>query len=231
MGIQALRQVTAIESQAKRGSKRVNVYLDGTFAFSLAEDVAARLATGKYLSDADVAALRREDGLHQVYEAALNLLTYRPRSVAELRSRLERKGFDPGMIEDSLARLEKLGMVGDKEFAHFWVENRQAHSPRGGRLLRMELRFKGIDRETIDSALPDPEDEESGAYRVALAKARSLRGLEWREFRHRLGDYLVRRGFQYETTGSVVRRVWSEEHGSPDEDDDEEIPPSPGNME
>lgn len=218
-----MRQITAIEKQAKLGSRRLNVYLDGKYAFSLAEDLAARLRPGDYLSDAELADLRREDDLHQVYDAALNLLSYRPRSVAELRGRLERKGYDNQMIDEALTRLQRLGVVGDAEFARFWVENRQVHSPRGGRMLRSELRFKGVDRETIEGALPDSEAEDDAAYRVAHSKARSLKGLEWREFRRRLGDYLVRRGFGYETANSVARRVWAEENGhSEDEDADAE---------
>ena len=221
-----MRQITAIEKQAKLGSKRLNVYLDGKYAFSLAEDLAARLRPGDYLSDAELADLRREDDVHQVYDAALNLLSYRPRSVAELRGRLERKGYDNPMIDEALTRLEKLGVVGDAEFARFWVENRQVHSPRGGRMLRSELRFKGVDRETIEGALPDSEAEDDAAYRVAHSKARSLKGLEWREFRRRLGDFLVRRGFGYETAKSVARRVWAEEN-EPAEDKDDDAEESP----
>jgi regulatory protein len=212
-----LRQITAIERQTKPGSKRLNVHLDGTFAFSLIEDLAVTLRVGDYLSDVEVAALRQEDDLHHVYDAALTLLSYRPRSVAELRNRLERKGLDPSLVEEALGKLGKQGVVGDEEFAQFWVENRQAHSPRGGRLLRAELRFKGVEREVIDNVLPAPEEEGEAAYRVALAKARSLRALDWREFRRRLGDHLQRRGFGYETVASVSRRIWSEEHEAPDD--------------
>lgn len=217
-----MKQITAIEPQTRPGSKRLNVHLDGKFAFSLAEDLALRLRQGDYLSDVEIADLQHQDGLHQVYDAALTLLSYRPRSVAELKSRLVRKGFDAPMIDQALAKLEQSGILGDEEFARFWVENRQAHSPRGGRLLRSELRFKGVDRETIDSALPAPEEEDSAALRVARVKARSLKGMEWREFRRRLGDFLLRRGFGYETAGSVARRLWSEEHGT--SEDDEAVP-------
>jgi len=217
-----VKQITAVEQQTRPGSKRLNVHLEGEYAFSLAEHLAARLSPGDYLSDVEVAELRREDDLHQVYDAALDLLSYRPRSVAELRGRLERKGYDNQMIDEALAKLEKQGIVGDQEFARFWVENRQTHSPRGGRMLRTELRFKGIDRETIDNVLPAPEEEDSVAYRVAGAKARSLKGLEWRDFRRRLGDHLVRRGFGYETASSVTRRLWIEEHG-PEEDDGADV--------
>ncbi len=182
-----MKQITAIEPQTRPGSKRLNVHLDGKFAFSLAEDLALRLRQGDYLSDVEIADLQHQDGLHQVYDAALTLLSYRPRSVAELKSRLVRKGFDAPMIDQALAKLEQSGILGDEEFARFWVENRQAHSPRGGRLLRSELRFKGVDRghkremEALISALrngqgnPVPFDHYLATTRATFAAVESLR--------------------------------------------------------
>lgn len=212
------RRITAIEPQKKPGSKRVNVFLDGSFAFSLKEELAARLVTGSLLSDAEVAAYQQEDDLHRVFDAALVLLSYRPRSVVELRGRLLRRGFEPTRVAEALERLQAMGVVDDAEFAQFWVENRQNHRPRGGRLLQAELRAKGIDREVIEGVLPDEQEEETSAYRVAQRKARSLEGLNWPEFRRKLGDHLVRRGFGYETANSTVKQVWKELHQGEDDD-------------
>ncbi|MHB1161157.1 MAG: regulatory protein RecX [Chloroflexota bacterium] len=207
-----MRRITSIEPQKRPGSRRLNVHLEGQYAFSLNEELAARLSPGVFLSEAEIVDLQRQDDLHQVYDAALTLLTYRPRSVAELRSRLLRRSFEPALVEEALEKLRKSGVVDDQEFAQFWVENRQSYRPRGGRLLHAELRAKGVDREIIDGVLPGPEEEETAAYRVGQRKARSLKGLEWREFRQRIGDHLLRRGFGYETVASTARRLWGEAH-------------------
>jgi len=175
--------------------------------------LAAGLAPGSFLSDEEIAEFVRQDDLHRVYDAALVLLSYRPRSVAELRNRLRRRGFEASLVEDSLERLQQQGLLDDAGFAQFWVDNRQTHRPRGGRLLYAELRSKGIDREIIDDVLPKAEEEDDAAYRVGRRRLNSLKGLEWREFRRRMGDYLVRRGFGYETADAAVRRLWNEEHG------------------
>lgn len=211
-----MRRITAIEAQTRAGSRRLNVFLDGRFAFSLAEDLAARLSPGSFLSDAEIAELQRQDDLHRSYDAALTLLSYRPRSVAELRQRLLRKGFGPSTVELVLARLSEQGMLNDQEFARFWVDNRQAHRPRGSRVLGAELRSKGIDRETVDGVLPAPEEEEEAARRAGERKARLLKGLDWREFRRRLGEHLVRRGFGYDTADAVARHLWAQQRGESD---------------
>ena len=210
----ALRRVTSIEPQSRPNTRRVNIFLDGRFAFSLGDELAVKLSVGVILSDPEVEELQRRDALSRVYSAALTLLSYRARGVSELQARLLRRGFDPSLVDEVVARLKEERILDDKEFAQLWVENRQAHSPRGNRLLQAELRSKGVDREIIDGVLPGAGKEEEAAYRVARRKARSLKGLEWQEFRRRTGDYLVRRGFGYELAASTTRRLWSEVNGS-----------------
>ena len=203
-------RITAIEPQKKVGRRRFNVFLDGRFAFGLSEDLAARLSPGGFLSEEQIADLVREDALLQVYHAALSLLEYRPRSLAELRSRLLRRSFDPVLVEEALERLRARGMVDDREFARFWVESRGSYRPRGTRMLQAELRAKGVEPDAIRDALPALDEEEASAYRAASKKARSLHAADWTEFRRRIGDHLVRRGFSYEVASIVARRVWEE---------------------
>jgi regulatory protein len=212
-----VKQLTSIEAQVRPGSRRVNIFLDGQFAFSLEDEIAARLSPGSYLSDLEIEQLQRQDSLHRVYNAALVLLSYRPRSVAEVRRRLIQKGHDPALLEEVLERLQDQKVLNDEEFARFWVENRQSHRPRGSWALRSELRTKGVESAAIEGVLPQPEEEEPAAYRAARRKAESLRGLDWQTFRQRLGSFLVRRGFGYDVAGPVVKRLWDEVTGAPSE--------------
>lgn len=223
-----MRQVTAIEPQKKTGSRRVNILLDGRFSFSLQEELAARLAPGCFLSEGEIGELRRQDGLRQLHDAALTLLSYRSRSVAELRARLLRRGFDAALVDEVLEQLNGQGILDDQDFARFWVENRQSFSPRGGRLLRAELRFKGVEREIIEGVLPSPEDEDEAAYRAGRKKARTLRALDWCEFRRRMGDHLVRRGFSYETAATAIRTLWAEMDSPPEDASETSLPPHRG---
>jgi len=43
-----------------------------------------------------------------------------------------------------------------------------------------------------------------------VRKAQSLRTMDERTFRQRLGGFLQRRGFDYETTRTAVNRLWTE---------------------
>lgn len=187
--------ITALRFQ-KRNENRVNVYLDGQFAFGLAAIKAARLRVGQTLSDDDVARLQQQDKVERACERALNFLSYRPRSETEVRRNLRKKNLEDEIIEAAVERLTRAGLLNDREFAHYWVENRLQFKPRGARALRHELREKGVSASIIAKALDDL-DEEAAARKAAEARVRRLAHLEPRDFRRKLGAYLARRGFSY----------------------------------
>lgn len=74
--------VTAVEVQ-KRSKERVNIYLDGSYAFSLNIVDAASLRTGQSLSDSEIAAMRGEDAVVRAVDSAARFLGHRPRSVSK----------------------------------------------------------------------------------------------------------------------------------------------------
>ena len=204
-----MKKVTAIR-EGRRG-KRVNVVLDGKFAFSLETEVAVRegLGVGQELSEGDIEALTGADLFQRCLNAALRYLGYRPRSEAELRQRLRRRGFNGGNVEATLDKLKEQGLVNDLAFAEFWKDTRQSFSPRSQWLTRAELRQKGVAEDIIDRVVADVDDEDS-AYRAAASKARSLPKTDYQSFRRRLGEYLKRRGFGYGVINHTVQQVWQE---------------------
>ena len=205
--------VTAVQPQARRGSRRVNVFVDGRYAFSLQRELADLIQVGQPLSELKSAELLLEDEKARAMEAALGFLSYRPRSEREVRDRLARGQVPPAIVQSTIERLARLGYVNDEDFARFWVEQRQTHRPRGARLLRRELQRKGIATEISGGAIREVEDSEDpsdSAYRASLRKARSLRTLDEAEFQRRLGQFLLRRGFDYESAKGVCRRLWAE---------------------
>jgi regulatory protein len=209
-------KVTSLKIQA-RNKARVNVYLDGKFAFGLAKIVAARLALGQELTDGDVARLKATDDIEASYERALRFLGPRPRSETEVRRRLKEKGVEPDTIDEVVARLNRAGLVNDQAFASYWVENRGTFRPRSSRVLRMELKQKGVSEDVLREALSSTNDEEA-AYTVAAKRARRLAGLEKQDFRRKLGEFLARRGFGYDTIEPVVERVWQESQAGPSDE-------------
>lgn len=201
-------RITAIKIQ-KRNPERVNVYLDGEYAFGLARIVAAWLEVGQQLDDKRIADLKGEDQQEVTYQQALKYLNYRERSEAEVRQNLNKHNFPEEAIETTIDRLNRGMLVDDKRFAKNWVENRCQFRPRGRKALSYELRQKGIAEVIITEVLEDIDENEL-AYRAASKKARRWEKLEMIDFRNKIYGFLARRGFNYETIVLVTDRLWSE---------------------
>lgn len=217
--------ITDVEPQ-KHDEERVSIYLDGKFRFgmSLLTATARGLVPGRSLTEDEVESLRHDDEIDRALNATLNFLSYRPRSRREIEDYLRRKGIDQAAAPAVVARLERMGLVDDREFARFWVENRQTFRPRGVRALRFEMRQKGLDNEVIDTALEHIEDEEPIAYSVGQKKQQSYRSHEGREFLNRMTQFLQRRGFPYGVSSSVARRLLQEREVGDESDVEEELP-------
>ncbi len=204
--------ITALVAQ-KKNPDRVNVYLDGKFAFGLAAIEAVRLKRGQVLTADDIGRLQAADDVEQAREKALRFLSNRPRSEWEVRQNLLKAGYADETIERVLERLRGVSLVDDAAFVRYWIDNRAQFKPRGEVALRQELRRKGVDREVIDAVLEESEHvENQAALQAALAKAERYRQLPRQEFAQKLSAYLARRGFDYETVREAVQAAWQAVH-------------------
>lgn len=203
-------KITALVVQ-KKNPNRVNVYLDGEFAFGLARIVAAWLRVGVDVDEGKLKQLQAEDERERAFQQALLFVSYRPRSESEIRLNLRKHEIQDDVIEHTLERLRSGGLANDNRFASDWVENRSTFRPRSKRMLAMELRQKGLDAETTSQALTEVDDEVL-AYAAAQKRAPRFKELEWLEFRKKLSEFLARRGFPYGVIAPVVSRIWNETH-------------------
>lgn len=218
-----MKTITAIEPQ-KNNPKRVNIYLDGEFAFGLGKFVAAWLKVGQKLDEAKIEKLQADESREQAYQQAMLFLGYRARSEAEIRKNLEKHDIPPAVIEETVQRLREERLVDDSQFAQDWVSNRSEFRPRSKRALAIELKRKGLDESAIQSAT-EAVNESALAYAAAEKRVRRLEGLEWNEFRKKLGEFLARRGFAYDVIAPTVKRLWLERGGKQNtETDNEEFP-------
>lgn len=208
--------ITALEPGRRGRGRRVNVFLDERFAFSVAADVAATLKVGQQLGESSAAArILEQDQLQSGLDAALTFLGHRPRSEREIRDRLRRQEHPPTVIDRVVEKLRLMKLVDDAEFARYWVEQRQTFRPRGARLLKAELRQRGVPADVVAEVANEAgETEDDDAYRAARKKAQQLRTLDEQTFRQRLGQFLGRRGFGWEAITPAVNRLWIEVQGS-----------------
>ncbi len=218
-------KITDIVPQ-KKNPKRVNIFLDGEFAFGLSAEIRfeKKLEIEQNLTEKQVANLIESDQIERLLNKALKFLSYRPRSEKEVLDHLRRAGKLKD-IEKSEAekiqyeksaelvinKLKKMDQIDDKEFVRWWVEQREKFKPRGGRLIKSELLQKGVDKGIIDEVFDDvketkvtsDENEEGLATKAALKKMSGYKNLESEGFRIKMGQFLARRGFEW----SVIKKV------------------------
>jgi regulatory protein len=231
-------KISAVEFQ-KNNPDRVNIYIEGQYAFSLAAILTAerKLKAGVELTAEETAELQAADLYNKGLATALQLLALRPRSQSEVQLHLKKRYPEApaDTIKAVVERLQELKYLDDASFAAFWVESRATFAPRGRHLLRQELMKKGVPRDIIDAAIEaqldaesDEEGEEGGmkveesqALEMARKKARSYAVEDWASFYRKLGGVLLRRGYDYEVTGRVTRQVWKELKGQTPAEEEE----------
>jgi regulatory protein len=149
----------------------------------------------------------------KVFEAALRFLEARQRSAAEVRRRLLLHGYQADLVDGTITRLNELGIIDDSAFAQAWVESRDRARPRGERLLRSELRRKGIERQVVDDVLEvreraQPDADAAAAARILERHANALaRVTDPRARRQRAYALLARNGFDPETAVEAINMI------------------------
>jgi regulatory protein len=141
-------------------------------------------------------------------QRAGHLLSSRPRTEQELRTRIGSAGFDRAVVQRVIDRLLELRLVDDDGFARQWVEERAIKKGRGRAALVAELVAKGIDRAAAEEAVSHADIDE-----VAQAAALAARFLPQvadrplpRQAEALLGR-LLRRGFSEEIAEEAVSSV------------------------
>ena len=204
-----VKQISALTMQ-QRSKGRVNIFLDGEYAFSLHLRAAANLCVGQELNPDEIENLLHDDECTRAYQKAVGHLAGRPHSRSEIERFLLGKRFAQPAIAAALERLHQEGLVDDAEFAQFWTENRSTFRPRSARAIRYELRQKGVANEDIDAALTEVDDDEA-AWAAVQPKLSAWRRLPPEEFNKKVQGFLGRRGFSFETVRATLRRVQRDE--------------------
>lgn len=207
--------ITQISSQ-KRNTKRLNIFLDGEFAFSLDKELVLRLGLreNQTLTQEQVDEILKENELDKWYGRSLRFLSYRSRSEKEIIDYLKKNEVGETLSKLIIAKLIGYKLVDDAEFAKWLVEQRQGRSARGKRVIAQELKMKGIDKETITEVLDKGTSDASeldNAVKIASGKFKLLKKETPQKRREKLAGFLLRRGFSWEIVNKVLKKLGQEE--------------------
>jgi regulatory protein len=212
-----LAVITKISWQ--KDGKKVNLFLDGKYAFSLlAEDVISfGLKKNQELSEGQIQDLYFASHYEKFLAKTLNLLSYRPRSRKEIADYLGRHFYKQKIPEKLKLKLKKKvldelkrrKLLDDKAFASWWIEQRLKFRPKGRKMLKFELYKKGIDKDIIKLLLSNLNNQNLilKARQLAEKKLRLLKDKPFMEKKKKLYNYLLRRGFSYKIIKTIIDEI------------------------
>ena len=146
-------------------------------------------------------------------QRALRLLSYKARTIEEMRRRLLEKDWaEPETVEQVISRLCELNYLNDADYANNFASSRLAMKPLGPTRLRIDLQRRNLPAATVDAALSSAYDEhpEEELIDQLISKRVRLKGSPVdRDSRNKLIAYLMRRGFSYDLVTRKIREIGS----------------------
>lgn len=171
-----------------------------------------------------------------IYLRVLKYLNYRPRSEKEIREYLKRKlssiviaskakqsisdeittsqapRNDEALIDIIVHKLKTQKFLNDMEFARMWVRSRTSYKPKAERLVRLELKQKGISQDIIDEMFESSETRVSNDVELAREmlekKRKKYEGMDRQEMFNKAGSMLARRGYDLDTIRKAIDQVF-----------------------
>ncbi len=152
-----------------------------------------------------------EKARQKTFDRAVNLLTYKPRSIMELRTRLmEKEWTNSAIVEEVIKKLESYRYLDDAQFAKNFASSKIRQKPIGKRVLKQKLAQKKLDKETVDAAIEKAFSETPEEEIIDRAIEKRLRGTgkptERAEVK-KFYDFLLRQGFSYDLVRDKMREV------------------------
>ena len=210
-----------------RDHNRVNIFLDGHFAFSLdvTQVVESGVKIGYKVTTERLGELQRLSEFGKLYQRTLEWVLTRPHSVRETRDYLRRRQIKRRMLNRQRVREEKKPLaeieddvmqlvierliakkyLNDQKFAEFYAENRYVRRGISHKRLRMELQKKGVTSDIISEAMSKVGRDENEEILKVIAKKRK----KYNDFQ--LIGYLVRQGFNLQQAKEAVELAKAQE--------------------
>lgn len=207
-----MKKITKIERQ-KRRKNRVSIFLDNTFFCGISENLMIKLDLfeGKEIDEEEISRLIKEKEFSEAREKTLRFLSHRMYSEKEIREKLTKKGFGESVIEKVVADLRHNSIIDDYLFAKAFIHDRMRFNPQGSYRIAYELKKKGLSQDIINKIFTEEKVVETDierALKLAKKRLKTLINIKDKEkVKRRLYNFLLRRGFSYETIKTVMDKL------------------------
>jgi regulatory protein len=205
-----MKKITKIEYQ-KKNKERFNIYIDDEYGFSVDISILIKYSLKKdmELDDALVDDILSSEKRISVYNYGISALSRYAKSEYELRLKMKNKGFELQLIDNAISTLKEQKYLDDERYCEMFINDKVNISKHGVRKIKEALYYKGIDKEIIEEKIKNisAESEEERAFILGEKKLSSIKENDTRKKMAKLSNYLISKGFEYETVNKTVRKL------------------------
>ncbi|WP_276528154.1 recombination regulator RecX [Pediococcus stilesii] len=201
--------MTLISAQKRAG--RYNVFLDGEYAFPISEDtfIHFRLNKGMEIDGPLLQAIGEYETGAEAYNKALNFLTGQLRTQDEVAQKLLKLEFDEEVVAQVLAKLAKLNLLNDAEYAKSYVRTMMHTGDKGPRYIINHLRQKGVYENDIQTGLDlfTEEEQISLATTVGQKIQKRLSNVSIKQQQMKIRQNLMNKGFNGQSIDVALQEI------------------------
>jgi regulatory protein len=207
-----MAKITKIEIQ-KRNKERVNLFLDGEYAFSLSIELVYKegLKTNEEIDSEKLKVLAEHESLIRCKNSALRIIEKSYKTEKEVRDKLILKGYEEKPINKSIEFLKEYNFINDSNYTKAFISDKL--KSQGSQKIRYSLIQKGISKEDIDEELSNlnKENEKNVALNIAKKKFDIIKKKENDNYKisGKLYRYLISKGYGYDVTNEIVKEIMS----------------------
>ena len=201
------RKILSIK-RSTRYNDRIIVKLDDKSVFRVPEDAfvlnpfhVGETVTLDEIEDYDV-----KMRLQEAKDAAFKLLSFRMRSIAEMRKRLKEKSFSQIEIDHVIDKLTKLNYLNDVEFGKAFVKEKIKNKKIGPKAIKSELFPHQLSSdfvdELIESVYKKYKINDLITFHLKRKKIKKNTQMNKSDL-SRLNNYLLRKGFEWDNINGL----------------------------
>ena len=201
------RKILSIK-RSTRYNDRIIVKLDDKSVFRIPEDafVLNPLHVGETVTLDEIEDYDVKMRLQEAKDAAFKLLSFRMRSIAEMRKRLKEKSFSQIEIDHVIDKLTKLNYLNDVEFGKAFVKEKIKNKKIGPKAIKSELFPHQLSSDFVDELIENIYKKykinDLITFHLKRKKIKKNTQMNKSDL-SRLNNYLLRKGFEWDNINGL----------------------------
>lgn len=201
--------ITKIEVQ-KKNNDRVNIYVNDEFFIAIFTELVYtfNLKKGMTIEEENLKHILKEEMYTKAKNKALNILSKADQSEKKIREKLS-LDFEEDIIGIVIEFLKKNKFIDDNLLAQKIVNTNISLNKCGKNRIKQNLYNKGIDKQSIDEAISDIDNDVEFENALYLAKKRyeRVKNEDKRKIYQKISQHLAYKGFNYDIIKRVLNKL------------------------